>query len=100
MKKLLATLAIVGFTAPALAQAADFDSVDADASGTVSWEEVQAAMPEITEEEFQAADIDGTGELTAEQFEILAGAGDMGTDPLDDTLDDDAPADDEMAPIE
>lgn len=100
MKKLLATLAVVGFTVPAMAQAVDFDSVDADGSGTVSWEEVQTALPEITEEEFQAADIDSTGELTEEQFEVLAGAGDMDAAPMDDTMGDEAPADDEMAPIE
>lgn len=69
MKKMLATMAIVAFAAPAFAQ--DFTTVDADASGTVTWEEVQAALPDITQEQFQAADADGSGDLSAEEFAAL-----------------------------
>lgn len=69
MKKTLATLAVVAFAAPAFAQ--DFATVDVDGSGTVSWEEVQAALPDVTEEQFQAADADGSGDLSADEFATL-----------------------------
>lgn len=73
MKKILATLSILAFTAPAMAQAADFATVDADGSGTVTWEEVQAAMPDVTEEQFQAADADDSGDLSEDEFATLGG---------------------------
>lgn len=73
MKKILATLSVVAFTAPAFAQGADFSTVDADGSGTVTWEEVQAALPDVTEEQFQGADADGSGDLSAEEFATLSG---------------------------
>lgn len=73
MRHILATLTVVAFTAPALAQAMDFATIDADASGTVTWEEVQAAAPDLTEEQFQAADADGSGDLSAEEFAAIQG---------------------------
>lgn len=96
MKKLLATLAIVGFTAPALAQAVDFDAVDTDGSGSVSWEEAQVAWPELTEDEFNAADLDGSGELSPEEFESLAHSAAPGMDDYDNGDD----AEGEAAPIQ
>lgn len=69
MKKTLATFAVIAFAAPAFAQ--DFTAVDADGSGGVSWEEVQAALPDVTQEQFQAADADGSGELSADEFATL-----------------------------
>jgi len=71
MKKFLATLSVVAFTAPAFAQAADFATADADSSGAVSWEEVQAALPDVTEEQFKAADADANGDLSEEEFATL-----------------------------
>ncbi|MEC5293612.1 hypothetical protein VSX64_24025 [Aurantimonas sp. C2-6-R+9] len=73
MKNILATLAILGFAAPAFAQAADFATVDADQSGTVTLEEVQAAMPDVTEDAFTAADADESGDLSEDEFATLAG---------------------------
>jgi hypothetical protein len=73
MRHILATLTVVAFTAPALAQAMDFVTIDADASGTVTWEEVQAALPDLTEEAFTAADADGSGDLSEEEFAAIAG---------------------------
>lgn len=73
MNKILASLALVAFTLPAFAQTADFATVDADGSGTVTWEEVQAALPDATEEQFQAADADGSGDLSEEEFAALGG---------------------------
>lgn len=73
MNKILATLALVAFASPAFAQGADFATVDADGSGTVTWEEVQAMLPDVTEEQFQAADADGSGDLSADEFAMLGG---------------------------
>lgn len=72
MNKILATLAVVAFASPVFAQAADFATVDADASGTVTWEEVQAAMPDATQEAFTAADADASGDLSEEEFASLS----------------------------
>lgn len=72
MKKTLAALAFVAFAFPAFAQSADFATVDADSSGAVSWEEVQAALPNVTEDQFRAADADGSGDLNETEFATLS----------------------------
>ncbi len=72
MKTILATLAFAALVSPALAQMADFATVDADGSGTVTWEEVQAAMPDVTEDQFKAADADGSGDLSQDEFASLS----------------------------
>ena len=51
----------------------DFATVDADASGTVTWEEVQAALPDVTEDAYKAADADASGDLSAEEFVAISG---------------------------
>lgn len=68
MTRTLATLGLIVFAAPAFAQAADFATVDADASGAVTWEEVQAAIPDLTQDQFKAADADGSGDLSQDEF--------------------------------
>lgn len=75
MRHILATLAVVAFAAPALAQdqMLDFATIDADASGTVTWEEVQAAAPDVTEDTFKSADADASGDLSEEEFAAIAG---------------------------
>ena len=73
MKKIvLTTLFALGLSTAAFAQAAtDFGSVDTDISGGVSYAEAQVAWPDLTPEDFAAADTDGTGELTVEQYNAL-----------------------------
>ncbi|KKC35083.1 hypothetical protein WH87_18225 [Devosia epidermidihirudinis] len=73
MKKiLLSSLVVLGLSSAAFAQAAtDFATVDADASGGVSFSEAQAAWPDLTQEAFTAADTDGNGELSAEEYAAL-----------------------------
>lgn len=73
MKHLLAIVAVAGLAAPAFAQMIDFTSVDADQSGTLTLEELQAVLPDVTQEQFTAADADGSGDLTQEEFAMLAG---------------------------
>ena len=76
MKKIIvSSLIVLGLSTAAFAQAAtDFVSVDADVSGGVSLTEAQVALPDLTEEAFAAADIDVSGELSAEEFDALIAA--------------------------
>ncbi|MBN9333044.1 hypothetical protein [Devosia sp.] len=76
MKKIvLSSLVIFGLTGAAMAQAAtDFASVDTDANGGVSLVEAQVAWPDLTQEAFAAADVDGNGELSAEEYDALVAA--------------------------
>jgi Ca2+-binding EF-hand superfamily protein len=71
MKTLLAALAAAALTISA-AQAAELSEVDTDGNGTVSMEEAKAAMPDMTEEAFKAADADESGELNEEELAKLS----------------------------
>ena len=48
---------------------------DADANGTFSLVEVQAAYAAVTEEAFKAADTDASGELSPEELQAAVDAG-------------------------
>jgi Ca2+-binding EF-hand superfamily protein len=61
------------FVAPVLAQEIDFATVDADGSGLVSVEEIEAAGIELSEEEFAEADADADGYLNEEEFKVAMG---------------------------
>lgn len=74
MKKFLVSVAAVGFTTMAMAQAVDFATADADLSGDVSLTEAQILWPELTEEGFAAADTDASGSLSQEEFDAYAAA--------------------------
>lgn len=73
MKKIvLSSLVVLGFTGAVFAQGAtEFASVDADLSTTISMSEAQAAWPDLTEEAFTAADVDGDGELSVTEYDAL-----------------------------
>lgn len=75
MKKIiLSSLVILGLTGAAFAQDAampDFVTLDLDASGGLSLAEVQAALPDTTQEQFTAVDVDANGELSTEEFVVL-----------------------------
>ncbi len=73
MKYLLALGVAAGFAVPAFSQAVDFTALDADQNGSVSLEELQAVMPDLTEETFNAADADGSGDLSQEEFAMVTG---------------------------
>ncbi|PXA97469.1 calcium-binding protein [Nostoc sp. 3335mG] len=76
MKKIvLSSLVLLGMSGAAFAQAAtDFASVDTDANGGLSLAEVQVAWPDLTAEIFATADADGSGELSAEEYDALVAA--------------------------
>ncbi|UJW84197.1 hypothetical protein [Devosia sp. SL43] len=76
MKKIIvSSLIVLGLSSATFAQAAtDFASVDADASGGISLAEAQVAWPDLTQEAFTAADVDANGELSAEEYAVVAPA--------------------------
>jgi hypothetical protein len=73
MKKIILSVAVLaGLSTAAFAQTAtDFATVDADASGGVSWTEASAAWPTLTEDAFKTADADASGELSAEEYAVV-----------------------------
>ena len=76
MKKIILTsIFALGLSGAAMAQAAtDFVAVDTDANGGVSYEEALVTWPDLTEEAFAAADLDGNGELSSEEYDALTAA--------------------------
>ena len=71
-KTALGLMALTIMAAPALAQAPlTFAEVDIDASGELSFEELQAAWPDLTQDEFMAADLDMNGSLNADELNGL-----------------------------
>ncbi len=72
-RRFIALAASAGFISFA-AYAADFDALDADGSGGLSFAEIQAAAPGVTAEEFAAGDVDGSGELSRAEFEAWKSA--------------------------
>ncbi len=82
MKILLATLAATGLALSSSAVFAQdtsalnpdmsFTGVDTDRNGSVSWAEFNLIFEDdYTEEQFRQADLDGDGELNAEEFDSL-----------------------------
>lgn len=71
MKKLLISAATVTLlaAAPAMAAAPDFSTTDSDGNGSVSYEELIAVMPAVTQEQFTSVDTDQNGELSQEEYE-------------------------------
>lgn len=72
-KTLLSAATLFGLTlaGTASAQGLDFATLDADMSGEISFTELQAAMPNITEEDFNLIDADGSGGLSQAEFDAL-----------------------------
>jgi hypothetical protein len=70
MKKLVVSLIALGMAAPVLAQdaAPDFATIDADADGSVTLEELNVTYPDVTAEAFGGFDADASGGLSAEEF--------------------------------
>lgn len=92
MRKITLGLAVIGLSATAaFAQTpTTFADVDTDASGELSFAELQVAWPDLTEAEFSGADIDASGGLSAAEINSLQPSAIPATP--------DAPAADPMAP--
>ena len=72
IKRLSAILAMGVLAAPALAQDA---AIDVNGDGMYSFPELQAVMPEMTEEDFVALDSTGDGLLDGEEITVATDAG-------------------------
>ncbi|QJR18382.1 EF-hand domain-containing protein [Pelagibacterium halotolerans] len=72
-KTVLSLAALIGLSATggALAQGLDFNSLDANADGAISMEELQVAIPDLTPESFAMLDTDADGALSSEEFAAL-----------------------------
>ncbi len=71
--KLIAPIAVLtALAVPALAQDA---TIDVNGDGMYSFPEVQAVMPEMTEEDFTALDTSGDGLLDADEIDTATAAG-------------------------
>jgi hypothetical protein len=74
MKTITLAIAVLGFgTAAAFAQGAtvDLTAIDTDGNGAVSLAEAQVVWPDLTQEQFAAADADASGELSVEELATL-----------------------------
>lgn len=69
MKRIFAaTAALALFTSAAFAATPTFQEVDANADGWVTPSEFADAMPEATESDFVAIDLNGDGAITEEEM--------------------------------
>lgn len=83
----LGLVALTIAAAPALAQTPmNFADVDLDASGELSFAELQAVWPDLTEEEFTAADMDANGSLSADELNALQPSTLSAPAPMDDAM--------------
>ncbi len=64
--------ALILMAVPAIAQDA---AIDVNADGMYSFPELQAAMPEMTEEDFTTIDVTGDGLLDADEIAAATEAG-------------------------
>ena len=73
--QVLAGCALGGALVVTAALAAEHAMLDTDGDGMVSYEELVAMAPEITEDEFAALDTDGSGGLDEEELVVAREAG-------------------------
>lgn len=74
INKLLAIAAATAFlSTTAVAAEGDFMKADQDTDGALSYQEVMAVMPGMTADQFKAADADGNGVLSKEEFASVTG---------------------------
>jgi hypothetical protein len=78
----LAALALTLASTGVLAAVGDFPTADSDRNGYVSWAEFNLLYPDVTEEEFKAADADADGQLSLDEYDAMAvTTGSVGTAP-------------------
>lgn len=73
MHKIALSLAVLGLTtSAAFAQTpTSFADVDTDGNGELSFAELQVAWPDLTQAEFDTADVDGTTGLSVDELNSL-----------------------------
>lgn len=72
-KTILSAAALFGltFAGTALAQGLDFNALDTDLDGEISFEELQVVFPNLSTEDFNSLDVDGSGGLSVDEFQVL-----------------------------
>ncbi|NNE21045.1 MAG: hypothetical protein HKN11_00405 [Rhizobiales bacterium] len=74
LKKPLAIACATAFlSTAAIAAEGDFVKADTDTDGALTYQEVLALMPDMTAEQFKAADGNGDGTLSQAEFEAVTG---------------------------
>jgi len=88
MRKIALGLVALTLTASvAMAQTTlNFTDIDLDGNGELSFTELQAVWPDLTQDEFAAADADFSGGLNAEELSNLQPAADPAAPVPDTTL--------------
>jgi len=73
MHKFALSLAVIGLSVTAaFAQTpTNFADVDTDGNGELSFAELQVVWTDLTQEEFDAADVDASGGLTPDELNTL-----------------------------
>jgi opacity protein-like surface antigen len=74
----LAAVLVVGLASPAVlaqGQYPPFDAVDADNDGEISFVELQATFPAVSQDLFASGDTDGSGGLSPDEYARMTGAG-------------------------
>ena len=72
MIRAIVTAALLVAATASYAQELDLGALDTDGNGTISMAEAKVAMPDLSEEDFAAADADASGELDAEELIALS----------------------------
>ena len=74
MKTLFLSLAAASFalgtTCQTMAAETDFENIDTNGDGVLSYDEVAAVIPEMTPDQFKAADTDGDGVLSKAEWTL------------------------------
>ncbi|MDU8942247.1 EF-hand domain-containing protein [Ovoidimarina sediminis] len=73
--RILGALLAGGFALTGTAAIADMSALDTDGDGLVSFEEMIAAVPTVSEETFTTIDTNADGTLDAEEFAAAEAAG-------------------------
>ena len=74
LKKPVAIVFATAFlSTAAFAAEGDFVKADVDTDGALTYQEVLALMPDMTADQFKAADGDGNGTLSQAEFEAATG---------------------------
>ncbi|HEY8593897.1 MAG TPA: EF-hand domain-containing protein [Devosiaceae bacterium] len=68
---ILATLGVLACGTAAFADEVDFAQVDANGDGAISYDELAAALPDVTQDQFNAADADQNGSLSTDEYAAL-----------------------------
>ncbi len=83
----LAALTVAASAGTAVAQEEDFNKIDTDGDGNLTYEEITAAMPDFEKQAFESADINSDGFVDQDEFlSIYDGAAEKSSTTGDDSM--------------